>query len=237
MKKPFGLDLIESCISCKLREERLFCNLHGEALDKLERLKYSSSYSEGSVLFVEGQEPRGVMILCQGRVKLSMTSPEGKILILKIAEPGEVLGLSANVSGLPHETTAETLDPVQVNVIKKEDFHAFLNQYPDVCMHAVQELSNAHISACKDIRTLTLSESVTQRVAKLLLDWDVKGPVTMPGKVRLVLTHEEMAQLLGTAREVVTRIFTELRKKGVIETKGSLLIIRNRRSLEKIAGN
>ena len=63
-------------------------------------------------------------MLCKGRVKLSICSTDGKTLILKIAEPGEVLGLSASVSGKPYELTAETVDPCQINFVKREDFHA-----------------------------------------------------------------------------------------------------------------
>ena len=61
------------------------------------------------MLFVEGQAPRGIFVLCKGRVKLSICASDGKTLILKIAEAGEVLGLSAAVSGAPYELTAETV--------------------------------------------------------------------------------------------------------------------------------
>ncbi len=88
------LPLIRSCLSCRFREERLFCNLETDALHELERLKKSRAFSEGQVLFREGQVAEEVMILCQGSVKLSISSPEGKKIILNIADAGEVLGLT-----------------------------------------------------------------------------------------------------------------------------------------------
>src|SRR5690242_14158144 len=90
--------IIENCLTCSLRENRMFCNLPPEALGVLQSLKATSIYPKGAMLCLEGQQPRGVFILCTGRAKLSTTSAEGKSIILRIAEPGEVLGLTAVVS-------------------------------------------------------------------------------------------------------------------------------------------
>jgi CRP/FNR family transcriptional regulator len=103
MLSPYGLEIVESCLTCKLRAERIFCDLPNSALQAFERIKYATSYPKDAVLFVEGQSPRGIFVLCKGRVKMSICSIEGKTLIVKIAEPGEVLGLSATVSGKPYE--------------------------------------------------------------------------------------------------------------------------------------
>ncbi|MFI5071875.1 MAG: Crp/Fnr family transcriptional regulator, partial [Terriglobales bacterium] len=77
-------------MSCPHREDRLFCNLSLPAVQKLGAITSASSYPKGATLFVEGQLPRGVFILCSGRVKLSTTSADGKTLIVRIADPGEV---------------------------------------------------------------------------------------------------------------------------------------------------
>src|ERR1700758_4800115 len=100
---PYGLDIIESCLTCKMRADRIFCDLPTPSLQAFETIKYATAYPKGAVLFVEGQAPRGIFVLCKGRVKLSICATDGKTLILKIAEPGEVLGLSASVSGKPYE--------------------------------------------------------------------------------------------------------------------------------------
>ena len=96
MKLPYGLEIIENCVDCKLRQG--FCDLPSEPLGAFNALGHQHTYPGGSVLFMEGQQARGAFVLCSGRVKLSTTSREGKILILKIAAPGEVLGLSAVIS-------------------------------------------------------------------------------------------------------------------------------------------
>jgi CRP/FNR family transcriptional regulator len=99
MVTPYGLIIIESCLACKMRAERVFCDLPIVALQAFESIKYASTYPQRAVLFAEGQSPRGIFVLYKGRVKLSLCSSDGKTLILRTAAPGEVLGLSATVSG------------------------------------------------------------------------------------------------------------------------------------------
>ena len=98
-------------------------------------LKFTGVYPKNSLLFVEGEEPRGVFILCSGRVKLTTSSTDGKRLILKIVEAGEVLGLSAAILDRPYEVTAETIQPSQVNFIKRDDFLKFLASYSEAAIN------------------------------------------------------------------------------------------------------
>ena len=130
MSSPYGLQITENCLICKLRQSSYFCNLPKASLEGLEKIKYASAFPQGAVLFVEGQAPRGVYIVCAGRVKLTTTSRDGKTLILRIAQAGEVLGLHGTVSGKPYELTAETLQPCQLDFIKRDDFLSFCKTTP-----------------------------------------------------------------------------------------------------------
>jgi CRP/FNR family transcriptional regulator, cyclic AMP receptor protein len=234
---PYGLDIIESCFTCKLRADRLFCDLPTSALQSFESIKYATAYPKGAVLFVEGQSPRGIYVLCKGRVKLSICSTDGKTLILKVAEPGEVLGLSASVSGKAYELTAETLDPCQVNFVKREDFLRFLKEHGEACLRVAEQLSEKYNSACHEIRSLGLSHSAAEKLAKLLLDWSTKNgeAAKLEPRLKLALTHEEIAQMIGTSRETVTRLFADLKKRQIVQAKGSTLLIRNKAALKQIA--
>src|SRR5208282_5027882 len=113
MPSPYGMEIVESCLKCKLRPGRI-CDLPPAALQAFEGIKYATAYPRGAVLFVQGQLPRGIFVLCKGSGKLAVNSPSGTTAIVKVAAPGEVLGLSATISGKPHEVTAETIDPCQV---------------------------------------------------------------------------------------------------------------------------
>jgi len=220
-----------------MRADHIFCDLPTTALQAFEQMKYATAYPKGAVLFVEGQAPRGIFVLCKGRVKLSICSTDGKTLILKIAESGEVLGLSATLSGKPYELTAETIDPCQINFVKREDFMRFLRDHSEACLRVAEQLSDKYNSACREIRSLGLSHSAAEKLAKLLLEWTNKNGEankTEP-RIKLALTHEEIAQMIGTSRETVTRLFAELKKKQVVQSKGSTLVIKNKAALKAIA--
>jgi CRP/FNR family transcriptional regulator, cyclic AMP receptor protein len=236
---PYGLDIIENCLSCKMRAEHIFCDLPAGALQSFETIKYATAYPKGAVLFVEGQSPRGIFVLCKGRVKLSICSTDGKTLILKIAEPGEVLGLSATVSGKSYELTAETIDPCQVNFVKREDFLRFLKEHADACFRVAEQLSDKYNNACREIRSLGLSHSAAEKLAKLLLDWSSRSGESnkQEPRVRLSLTHEEIAQMIGTSRETVTRLFAELKKRQIVLARGATLVIRNKAALRALASS
>src|SRR5580704_4831091 len=159
MSSPYGLQITENCLVCKLRHGGFFCDLPKSSLEDLERVKYASGYPQGAVLFVEGQSARGIYIVCNGRVKLSTTSRDGKTLILRIAQAGEVLGLHSVISSIAHELTVETLQPCQLAFVSREDFVKFLKGHADACLHAARHLSRDCQSAYDSIRSIGLSHS------------------------------------------------------------------------------
>ena len=235
MNVPYGLNIIESCLSCKVREDRLFCQLTPAALKQLSSIKSTAMYPKGALLFIEGQLPRGVFILCQGKAKLSTSSRDGKTIILKIAEAGEVLGLSATVSGRPYEVSVEMMEPAQANFIARDQFLAFLRNHGEAALRVAEQLSENYHTAYEEIRTLGLTTSASEKLAKLILGWSSDaGNAKTPLKLRVSLTHEEIAEMIGTSRETVSRLFSDFKKKQLLDVKGSTLTIRNKAALEKI---
>jgi len=235
MSTPYGIRISENCVLCKMRQSGYFCEMPPASLEELDKVKYASAYPQGAVLFVEGQAPRGVYMICSGRVKLSATSRDGKTLILRIAEPGEVLGLHATVSGKPYELTAEALQPCQLDFIRRDDFLCLLQHHADACLNAAQHLSKNCQSAYEMIRSLGLSHSVSEKLARLLLEWSSDGDETKEGiRIKVSLTHEEIAQLIGTSRETVTRVLGEFRQKKLAQLRGSTLLILDKPALERM---
>ena len=235
MSTPYGIQITENCMLCKLRQKGFFCEMPKPALEEMEKLKYASAYPQGAVLFVEGQAPRGVYVICSGRVKLSTTSRDGKTLILRIAQAGEVLGLHATVSGKPYELTAETLQPCQLDFVRRDDFLRLLQHHADACLNAAQHLSQNCQSAYEMIRSLGLSHSVSEKLARLRLEWATDGETTKEGiRIKVSLTHEEIAQLIGTSRETVTRVLSEFRDKKLAQLRGSTLMILDKPGMERL---
>ncbi len=236
MSAPYGMELIEDCLSCNLCSEGFFCHLPKAVMEAFQPLKFTVAYPAGATLFVEGQPCRGIYILCKGRVKLSTSSSDGQILILKIARPGEVLGLNAAVLGLAHETTAETGQSCQLNFVKRSDFLRFLTEHDEACMHAAIHLSRDCQAAYLQLRSFATA-SAPQRIARLMLDWSHTDPATAPGLgIKVALTHEEIGQIIGMSRETVTRTLADFRKQRIAELHGSNLLIRSLPAIRELAG-
>jgi CRP/FNR family transcriptional regulator, cyclic AMP receptor protein len=162
-----GLNCVESCLNCHLRSRNFFCDLSGESLEAFNKIKHAAVFPEHSVVLVEGQSPWGIFILCQGRAKLSTTSREGKTLIIRIAEAGEVLGLHAVITGGPYELTVETMQPCQLDFVGRDDMLLFLKEHADASLHATQHLARDCSDSYGVVRTIGLSHSVS---GKGLLD-------------------------------------------------------------------
>src|SRR5262249_25018315 len=133
MRGPYGFEPIDSCENCGLRAAGFFCQLQPRALMDFNDVHSTSTYPGGAVLFLEKQDPHGVFVLCAGEVKLSISSSSGRTLILRIAKPGEILGLMAVLTKTCYEVTAETLRPCQVAFIRRDDFLNLLAKHPEMC--------------------------------------------------------------------------------------------------------
>jgi CRP/FNR family transcriptional regulator, cyclic AMP receptor protein len=155
----------QSCFQCKLRPDRVFCDLPAEALAAFDAIKSVTRAPRGEILFQEGRVPKGIFVLCEGRAKLSVCSEAGKRLLLRIAGPGEVLGLSATMSGKPYEITAEVLDNAQIAFIKRKDLLKFLRDYREACMQVVHLLSQDLHVAFDRVRTVGLIRTRRPRIA------------------------------------------------------------------------
>jgi CRP/FNR family transcriptional regulator, cyclic AMP receptor protein len=236
MRAPYGLNIIDNCLTCPVREEHLFCNLPPVAVQKLNEIKSTAIYPKSAMLFIEGQQPRGVFVLCAGKAKLFSSSSKGKTIITKVSEAGDVLGLNATISNRPYEVTAEMVEPGQANFIARDEFLQFLREHGEVAVRVAEQLSRNYYTAHEEIRTLGLTNSPAEKFAKLLLSWSSDSRGAGNGsQVRLALTHEEIAAMIGTTRETVSRLFSEFKKKQLLQLKGSTLVIRNKSALEKIA--
>ena len=157
----------QSCLDCALRPDRVFCDLPADVLAALDTVKSTIICPRNMVLFREGQPAKGVFVLCEGRAKLSVCSESGKRLTLHIAVPGEVLGLSAALSGGPYEVSAELLDNAQVAMVKRKDLLGFLREHREACLHVVDLLSQDLHIAYDRVRSVGLGRPRRPRATSL----------------------------------------------------------------------
>jgi CRP/FNR family transcriptional regulator len=219
------------------RSGEFFKKLSPAALRDLESMEFPTLYQPGMLLFSEKSMPTGIFIVVSGEVKLSINSSEGKRLILSIAKAGDVLGLSSVLSGLPSEMTAEVLYPSRIAIIERDQFIAFMSRHPEVYQVVTQELSLQYKVACEQLRTVALSGSAPEKLARLLLEWSEGGQKTEAGtRFRFSLTHEEIGEFIGASRETVTRTLSTFKSRRLVAFHGSILEIPSRVALEHLAG-
>ncbi len=237
MNRPMRLvdkpETTEICSGVGLHKKCFLCELSKGSLLDFDAIALTSFHPQGAKLFAQGQHPQGVFILCSGRAKLVIDSRSGRSL-MRIADQGEILGLSATLAGHPYESSAEMLDAGQVNFIRRDHFLNFLNNQPEVSLRVARHLSNAYIAVHEQMRALVLADSVAEKLAKLLLYWCNKnGRQTEHGiDLKLSLKHGEIAQMIGVSRETVSRLLSEWRNSGIIQLKGSSLCIKDKAALE-----
>ena len=194
-------------------------------------------YPKGSVLFVESHAARGVFVLCAGRAKLSITSPEGETLIVRIARPGALLGIHAALAGQSYESTAQTLAPCQVDFIPREDLLVLLDRQKSSGLDLALAISKEFAEFVEHARVSLLSASAAEKLARLLLRLeDQFGEPTETGiRLQTLLTQEEIAQMIGTSRETVTRVLGDFRRKQMVSFADNAIYVRNRKDLESVA--
>jgi CRP/FNR family transcriptional regulator len=225
-----------TCESCKLKENGFLCHLSPVAEREFESIKSTSFYPEGSRLFLENEPVQGIFLLCSGKIKLSVSSRTGKTLILQLAHPGEILGLSESMSGLDYEVSAEALHPSKVAFIRREDFLRFVNRFPEVYQAVIRQLNVQYSRACEKLRTVGLSTNANEKVARLFLDWSSEE-ASENAQIKMALTHEQIAECVGSTRETITRTLSEFKNKHLVTFKGATVTIPSRSALQAVCGD
>ena len=216
-------------------QDKHVCDLPPVVAEALEQEAVTTSYPTGAVLFAEGQASRGIFVVRRGRVKLSICGSDGRTLILRIVEPGCPLGVAAVVSGRQYEATAETQEPSEISFLRQSDLLRLMRLRGELTLWVTQNISQDYALTCREIRDLILSDSATEKLARLLVGWlDQNAESKHPGQMKLVLTHEEIGQMIGTSRETVSRLFAGFKKQNLIKQTGSTLVIPNRVALESL---
>jgi CRP/FNR family transcriptional regulator len=214
-----------------------FANLRGEALARFDALAMEMSYARGTCLFLEDEAPKSIFVLTSGRVKLSVTSREGKTVILRIATAGDLLGLSATLAGTSHEVSAEVIEPCRAKVIRAGDFAAFLQKYPEASMEATRSILSEYHATFSNMCRLALPTTVAGRLAHLLLEWlDARfDGGEKERRLTVALTQEEIAGMTNTSRETVSRVLHQFQQEKFIAVKGASLRVLQPVALQQLA--
>ena len=207
------------------------------AIPGIDRVSRSRIYPRGAVVFHEGNIARGVYVLSSGRAKVSISSADGKKLIIRMAKSGDVLGLYAGLTGRPLEATAEMVEGGRVDFVSRTDLLNLMGRQQAFSSDLVEMFSRQFSEFVDNTRMLLLSESALEKLARLIVRWgrDFGERTTEGVRVQILLTQEEIAQIIGASRETVTRLFSALKRDKIIRVKRDALWIRDSDALASLA--
>ena len=194
-----------------------------------------SLHRRGSVLFAEGEPARGVYILRSGRATVSISSSEGRVVILRMVQAGDVLGLNAALRNSSYEATVKTLEPSRVNFVSRGELMKLVEN-SDGAASVLKLLSRELAQLTDSARSLLLPQTARARLAQLLLQWSKQPHGNDRSRViDKVFTHEEVAQMIGSSRETVTRLLASLSRSQIISVTSDSIEIRDRAALDEMA--
>lgn len=189
-----------------------------------------------AIVYTEQEKAHSVFIICKGQLKVSTMSREGRIMIVKLAVAGDILELSAVLNKVPHEVTAETLEPTLLKRIRNTDFVNFLDTYREVGGKTSMVIAREYREVFLDARRLALSGSAAGKLARLLLDWAQGSSCGADGlEFTMALIHEDLASLAGISRDTVTRLLNQFEREDLILRQGKSLRILQQAKLSELS--
>jgi CRP/FNR family cyclic AMP-dependent transcriptional regulator len=214
-----------------------FCHTSTELVHDIAAVSSTATYRRKARLFVEGEKPRGVFILRTGMAKLTTCSTVGRTIVIRLAGPGDVLGLNAVVSNRAYGVTAEMMVSGQVEFIPQDTLLRLMKANDGFAVAVAEQLSESYYSLHNVVRSLGLATHPLERLAKLLLSWASPrddGASAGDQSFKLPLTHQEIADNIGSTRQTVTKLFSQLKRKHLLGSQGRELRIMNRLELQRM---
>lgn len=194
-------------------------------------------FAKDEMVFHAGSPSDDVYILLDGRVKVFELSKEGKEVILWFCFPGELFGLSEILRRGAREVNAQACSHVDVLSIKCNDFEKYIQQHPHLALQVI-ELLSYRLRELSDVLLNLASDDVTSRVIKLITRLSARYGKPLGDGVHLdiALTHQEMADMIGTSRQTVTTVLGMLRKKGILRMEQRTIYIQDTQWIENAVG-
>ena len=213
-----------------IRNTPYFSGLSESVLASVSRHFFEKKAVRGDILVFEGEPADALYFVIEGVVKVFKTSADGKEQILRIIRPGDSFNDVPVLSGGVNLASAAAMSVAVLNAIRKKDLEDVSREYPQIALNVIKVLSQRVQEMIELVEDLSF-RNVSGRVAKILLENIGNGDGERPR-----LTQQEMAAMIGTAREMVGRSFRNLEEEGAIRIERNRIIIADKEILKKIAG-
>ena len=219
-----------------LRQIPYFAELDASVLADVARAMRSRNAQPGEHILIEGEPCEGLYVVIEGQVRLVKISADGREHVLRVFGPGTTFNDVAVFDGEPNSDTAFAVGPTRIGVIPQATITALIDRHPGVARAALKLLAGRHRSLGHVVEDLALRD-VTARVARLLLGCIGQHDhiVEKAGFACARITHQEIAAMVGSVREVVQRALKELERDGAVTLTRTHIDIRDPRKLERWA--
>lgn len=224
-----------NCNRCSERFNNVFCQAKNDSLSEIQKEKTCTVYKKGEYIFKEGHRPYGVFCLNRGKVKIVKIGDDGKEQIVRLVKPGDPLGYRSLLSSDRYRASAIAIEDSGICFIPKELFIGVLNKDSQLTFEMIKMLSEDLKKAELHMTTMA-QKPVRERLAEALLFIKETYGYEEDGRtISVVLTREEIANIVGTATETIIRLLSELNKDGIVALRGKKIEILDLGRLVKVA--
>ena len=224
---------MSKCEQCIVREFSALKTLTKEELIIMSNCKTASTFRKGEAIFMEGENVNGVFCIKEGVCKMTKLSANGKDQIVKLTQKGELLGQRSLISDEPANLSAIAVEDMQVCFIPKSEIIGFFNQNNAFSMSLMKSVCG-DLKDADDMMVNLAQKNVKERLAQTLLYLDEKFGVSDDKSLKLQLSREEIASIIGTATESCIRLLSEFNKEGWISLQGKKITITNKKELQRM---
>jgi CRP-like cAMP-binding protein len=223
-----------ACQTCPHRKGSLFKTCDFEELERLTEAKCVNTYKKGQVLFHEGNRPFGLFCLFEGKVKVSRTGSDGKEQIIRLAKQGDTLGYRSLLENSKYTASAVALDDTQACFIPASEFNNLIDSNVKVASDLMRLLAQA-LGQTQEALVHLATKPVRERLAEALLllkkTYGKEGESTFS----ISISREDLAALVGTAKETVIRVLSDFKEEGIVSAQGSLITLLKPEKLVRIS--
>lgn len=225
---------MSKCEQCIVREFSSLNALNKHELLKMANCKTSYTVKKGEPVFKEGESLNGIFCIKDGVCKLSKLSPNGKDHIVKLAKPGELLGQRSMISDEPTNLSATALEDMEVCFVPKREILGFFNDNNQFSMNVMRTICG-DLKEADDLMVSMAQKTVKERLAKTLIYLEDTFGKNTDNSLKIQLSREELAGMIGTATESCIRLLSEFNKNGWISLTGKKITITEKNKLKRIS--
>jgi CRP/FNR family transcriptional regulator, polysaccharide utilization system transcription regulator len=224
-----------SCLQCNSRLRSIFNEVGSMDMEIMDSSKTCQSFKKGQTIFEEGAYPHGLYCINNGKVKVSQTGVDGREHIVHLIKNGDVMGYRAVLSGDKYSCSAVALEDSSICFIPTKVFVAMVEKDPKLAFKIIHLFSN-ELKIAERSSTDLAQKSVKERLAQgLLLLKESYGFANDSTTINVIMTREDIANIVGTARETVIRLLFELEREGIIGLEGKKIKIIDQSKLLRLA--